>query len=160
MKLPSDLKILTEIYERYYEEFKKFSQEDKTRECKVYVPIDIKTVAANLKTDEYILFGRLYKHLNKKYEGNEESPLFSMKVGKDKHAIHFPLLASVLAGLKEERNRQNISMYLSVAAFVISIVMGGFNVFKIFYDIEKETHKNMSGHESPNRLPTPKKAEK
>ncbi len=130
MKLPSDLKILTEIYERYYEEFKKFSHEDKSRECKVYVPIDIKTVAANLKTDEYILFGRLYNHLNKKYEGNKESPLFSMKVGKDSHAIHFPLLASVLSGLKEERNRINISMYFSIAALTISLFTLGLNGFK------------------------------
>lgn len=130
MKLPSDLKILTEIYERYYEEFTKFSREEPTRECKVYVPIDIKTVAANLKTDEYLLFGRLYNHLNKKYEGNEESPLFSMKVGKDRHAIHFPLLASVLAGLKEERNRINISMYFSIAALIISLFTLGLNGFK------------------------------
>lgn len=130
MKLPSDLKILTEIYERYYEQFKNFSREEPTRECKVYVPIDIKAIAADLKTDEYLLFGRLYNHLNKKYEGNEESPLFSMKVGKDSHAIHFPLLASVLAGLKEERNRINISMYFSIAALIISLFTLGLNGFK------------------------------
>jgi hypothetical protein len=130
MKLPSDLKILTEIYERYYEQFKNFSREEPTRECKVYVPIDIRAIAAGLETDEYLLFGRLYNHMNKKYEGNEESPLFSMKVGKDGHAIHFPLLASVLAGLKEERNRQNITLYFSFAALIISLFTLGLNGFK------------------------------
>jgi len=147
MKLPSDLKILTEIYERYYEQFKDFSREDRTRECKVYVPINIRAMAADFKTDEYLLFGRLYNHMNKKYEGNKDSPLFALK----DHSVHFPLLASVLAGLKEERNRQNISMYLSIAAFVISVVMVGFNVFKIFYDIEKETYKNTQGYVPPNK---------
>lgn len=106
MNLPTDLEILTEIYERYYDEFKNFSQEQPTRECRVYVPIDIRAMAKNLNIDEYILFGRFYNYLNEKYKGNEESPLFCMNVGKDKHAIHFPLLASVLAGLQEESKKQ------------------------------------------------------
>jgi len=108
MKLPSDFEILTEIYERYYDEFKNFSREKPTRECKVYVPIDIKAVAADLETDESLLFGRFYNYMNTKYKGNEESPLFSPNVGKDKHAIHFPLLASVLADLREESKKQRL----------------------------------------------------
>jgi len=124
--LPSDLKLLTEIYERYYEDFKNFSKDVPNRDTKVYVPIDIRAMAAVLKTDEYLLFGRLYNHLNKKYEGNKDSPLFML----NGHSVHFPLLSSVLAGLKEERSRQNISMYLSIAAIIISLGMLAITGFK------------------------------
>lgn len=127
--LLSDFKILTKIYERYYEDFKKYSREKPTRDCKVYVPIDIRSFASDLKTDEYLLFGRFYNHMNTKYKGNEDSPLFSM-TGKDKHDIHFPLLAAAIAGLKEERKRQNISMYLSIIAVTISLAALAVSGFK------------------------------
>lgn len=134
MKIPSDYKLLTEIYERYYEQFKGFSREAPERDSKIYVPIDIRAIANSLKTDEYIIFGRLYTHLDKKYgyknDDGSLSPFFSMQVGKDRHVINFPLLASVLAGLKEERNRQNLSMYFSIAALIISLFTLGLNGFK------------------------------
>ena len=134
MKIPSDYKLLTEIYKRYYEQFKNFSREAPERDSKIYVPIDIRAIADHLKTDEYIIFGRLYTHLDKKYgyknDDGPRSPFFSMQAGKDRHVINFPLLASVLAGLKEERNRQNISMYFSIAALIISLFTLGLNGFK------------------------------
>lgn len=128
IKLPSDFKILTKIYEQYYEDFKNFSKDAPGRDTKVYVPIDIRVIAADLKTDEYLLFGRFYNHLNKKYEGNKDSPLFLL----ENHSVHFPLLASVLSGLTEERNRQSISMYFSVSALIISLFTLGINGFKIW----------------------------
>jgi hypothetical protein len=56
--LPSDLKLLSEIYERYYEDFKNFSKEEPTRDCKVYVPINIRDVSINLNTDEYMMYSQ------------------------------------------------------------------------------------------------------
>ena len=143
MKIPSDLKILTEIYERYYDEFKSFSREEPTRACKVYVPIAIRAIAADLKTDEYILFGRLYNHLSKKYEFKDtdgaSSPLFSPKVGEDKHAIHFPLLASIIAGLQEEDNRQNTTWKISITAALISLISLGIAGFNAWTESNKKT---------------------
>ncbi|MGD0585091.1 MAG: hypothetical protein ABSA86_04830 [Oryzomonas sp.] len=147
--IPSDYKLLAEIYERYYEQFKKFSREAPERETKIYVPIDIVAIANHLKTDEYIIFGRLYTHLDKKYgyknDDGSLSPLFSMGIGKDRNVINFPLLASVLAGLKEERNRQNLSMYLSIAAIIISFLALAVNGFKTWNDTVNKAQPQKQG---------------
>ena len=153
--IPSDFKLLTEIYQRYYEQFKNFSREAPEREARIYVPIDIEAIADHLKTDKYIIFGRLYTHLEKKYgyknDDGSLSPFFSMGIGKDRHVINFPLLVSVLAGLKEERNRQNISIYLSIAAITISLLALALNGFKI-WDETIRVH-SPQGHDCSNKTP-------
>lgn len=139
--IPSDYKLLTEIYDRYYEQFKNFNREAPERDAKIYVPIDIRTIAAHLKTDEYIIFGRLYTHLDKKYgyknDDGSLSPFFSMQAGKDRHVINFPLLASVLAGLTEERNQQNTTWKISIAAALISLISLGVSGFNAWIESNK-----------------------
>lgn len=140
--LPSDFKILSKIYEEYYNEFKSFNNKKPSRETKTYVPIDITIIAKDLNIDEDILFGRLYNHLDKKYgyknESDKISHFFAIQVGKNQNAIHFPLLASVLSGLQEERKKQNISIWLSIIAITISLIALTVNGFKTWNDTRQE----------------------
>jgi len=64
-RLPTDLKILDNIYNRYYQSFAAYSNGDKGRSDKVYIPVDIKKIAEDLNVDPDIIFGRLYYHLEK-----------------------------------------------------------------------------------------------
>ncbi|HET8747409.1 MAG TPA: hypothetical protein VFM98_17550 [Ramlibacter sp.] len=124
MKLPSDRRILECIFDRYAGEFENFELE-KTRSSKIYVPVDCKAVAATLKTNPDIVFGRLYYHLEKRYgyvqADGSKVHLFALKVGNDSKCVNFPLLASVLAGLQEERTRHLVPQAIAIAALVVSI---------------------------------------
>ncbi len=86
-KVPTDLKILSTIYDRYYDTFKAFSAENKTRSTKVYVPIDLIATAKELNVDVDIIYGRLYYYLNNKYSYKQSDGsnvyLFALKVGND-----------------------------------------------------------------------------
>ena len=140
--IPSDFKLLTEIYKRYYEQYEKFSREDPDRESRMYVPINIEAISDHLKSNKYIIFGRLNLHLNKKYgyknDNGSISPFFSRKVGRDENAINFPLLVSVISALQEERSKQNISIYLSIFAVTISLFTLALNGYKILYETKIE----------------------
>ena len=135
MKIPTDLEILSDIYEQNYNTFCNFQKSDKNRANKLYVPIDIQSVAYRLNVDPDIVFGRLYYHLEEKYSYQKKDGswvhFFSLNIGGDRHVVNFPLLASVLAGLKEERDKNNRSMFFSLFAIVISLstliakVLGG-----------------------------------
>ena len=48
---PTDIQILETIYNKYYDKFKDFDEKTKDRETKVYIPIDLKSVAEDLKVD-------------------------------------------------------------------------------------------------------------
>lgn len=141
--IPSDFELLKEIYLRYYEQFTSFNRKDRDRQTKTFVPIDIEAIAKHFKTDEEIIFGRLYLHLDRKYgyknENDTTTPFFS-KIGpnQEKNVINFPHLASVIAGLREERNRHNIAIYLSIAAFTVSLLtfaLNGFTAWKKTFDV-------------------------
>jgi len=123
---PTDLQILQEIYRRYYSVFTEYSQECPGRSTKVYVPIDIIEIAKHFKIDGDVIFGRLYYQLQTKYgfvqEDNCKVPFFSQEIGGDRHAIHFPLLASVLAELREERKKHWVATWLSMAALIVSAI--------------------------------------
>lgn len=141
-KIPSDFNLLAEIYQRYYEQFKSFNRKSPNRESKTFVPIDIEAIAKHFNIDEEIIFGRLYLHLEKRYgyknDDGSLSPFFTRVVGKDRNAINFPLLASIIAGMREERNRQNMAMYLSVAAITVSLLtfaLNGFATLKNTFDV-------------------------
>ncbi len=140
--IPSDFKLLSEIYHRYYDQFKKFNPKAPARATKTYMPIDIEAIAEHFKVDEEIIFGRLYLHLEKRYgyknDDGSLSPFFTKTIGKDRHAINFPLLASVLAGLREERNRQNIAMYLSIVAITFSVLTFALNGTKTWREITQQ----------------------
>jgi hypothetical protein len=125
-RLPTDLKILSTIYERYYPEFKNYTKEDKTRETKIYVPIDIGKISKELNIDPDIVFGRFYYYLNKKYSYKQDDgssvDLFRLRLNSDVHTIHFPLLASVLAELQDKNIKYWITTIIAITAFIISII--------------------------------------
>ena len=76
--------------------------------------------------DKDIVFGRLYYHLNKKhgYKNDDGSyvHLFTPVAGKDRHCVNFPLVASVLANLRQENKKYRIATTLAVISLFISIV--------------------------------------
>jgi hypothetical protein len=123
-KLPTDLEILNAIYEQYYETFAHYTDDNGSRRSKVQVPIDIHKIAADLKVDGDIIFGRLYYHLNKKYaylkENGAKVSFFELMIDKDKHCINFPLMASVLADLRDKEQKHNISMGIAIGSIIIS----------------------------------------
>jgi len=121
----NDLKILEAIYDRYYSDFQSYSEENKTRSSKIYVPISIEELAKKMGVDVDIIFGRLYYHLNKRYrykqDGGLQVDLFSLSVGDDKHCINFPYLAGILAGLKEKNTKYLVTLWCSIASIAIAV---------------------------------------
>ena len=65
IKVPTDLEILNTIYELHHKDFVLYDQDKEVRETKIMVPINCRDVAEILKVDGYIVFGRLYYHLEK-----------------------------------------------------------------------------------------------
>ena len=124
---PTDLEILEEIYRRYYGEFSSFSRDSPDRECKVYVPIDIREIAAHFNVDGDIIHGRLYYHLDQKY-GFERSdgtrvPFFLFQENHPRpHNVQFPILAAAIAALREVRNKFLWATWLAGASFVLSVI--------------------------------------
>jgi len=123
--LPTDLRILDTIYDRYYETYAKYAKGDKSRSTKIYVPIDIQQIAQDLKVDADIIFGRLYYHLEHKYGYKQDDGssvhFFSLCVGSDVRCVNFPLMASVLADFREQSRKYTIATFIAVVALVISI---------------------------------------
>lgn len=124
--LPTDQQILNAIYERYYDAFARHTAATPTRSAKVYVPIDIPAIAADLNVDVDIVFGRLYYHLDNKYGYTEPDStkvsFFTLVAGKDTNCVNFPLLASVLAELRDQSRKHSLATWIAVASLVISLV--------------------------------------
>jgi len=132
MKAPTDFELLNYIYERYYSTFSSYTKEEADRDSKIYVPIDCAEVARHFGVDKDIVFGRLYYHLEKKY-GYKQSdgvnvPFFALRVGGDIKCINFPLLASVVAGLRQEYRKFWLATGISIGALVISAVSLGLSL--------------------------------
>ncbi|MDK2763254.1 MAG: hypothetical protein KYX63_04565 [Alteromonas macleodii] len=125
MKTVTDRKLLKKIYSLYEKEYLNFDKDNPNRSAKIYVPIDCNFVAEKLSTEPGLIFGRLYYHLDKKYRYKQENGsnvhLFAMKVGSDINAIHFPLLASVIAELDDSFRRFTIPLVISSLAFLVSL---------------------------------------
>lgn len=126
MRIPTDLEILNTIYRLYHSTFVAFERGDGTRDSKIYVPIDCKKIASELKVDADIVFGRLYYHLEKQY-GYKQSDgsnvhFFALKVGNDPKCVNFPLMTSVLASLRQERKKFWIGTAIAILALIISAV--------------------------------------
>lgn len=115
------MEILDTIYIVYLKEFLSFTTENKTREVKIYIPIDIKKIAKILKSDEELIFGRSYHYLNKKHS-YDKTPLFEIVMGKDKLVIQFPLMVSIFAELLTDHRRFRTSIWLSIGALILSII--------------------------------------
>lgn len=129
MKIPTDLKLLSHIYKKYYATFISYSKESPERSAKIYVPIDCAEIARNFKVDGDIIFGRLYYHLEKVY-GYKKSDganvhFFALQVGNDHKFINFPLLASVVAGLRLEHRKFWWATSISIVALIISALSLG-----------------------------------
>ena len=126
MKVPTDHAILNDIYNHYYSTFAGFSSEANERGSKIYVPVDIRGISKRLRVDPDIVFGRLYYHMEKKYgyqrTSGEHVPFFSLVVGPDKHCVNFPLLGSVLAGLREEKWKTRWTLGLAILSLIVSAV--------------------------------------
>jgi len=126
MKIPTDLEMLNTIYRLYHSDFVAFERGDGTRGAKIYVPIDCKKIAGELKVDADIVFGRLYYHLEKQYgymqSDGSNVHFFALKVGNDPKCVNFALMTSVLAGLRQERKKFWIGTALAVLALIVSSV--------------------------------------
>ena len=125
---PTDREIQRRIHKKYYENFGKFDREkpEPERSSKIYVPIDCEAIAKDLGVDPDIVFGRLYYHLDKKYgyinPDGSRVHLFAFAVGKDRHAVNFPLLSAVLAESEESWFRFTAPFIVSGFALLVSIL--------------------------------------
>ena len=126
MKTPTDLKMLNEIYNDYYDDFIAFEKDESISSTKIYIPIDISKIAQKFDVDIDIIFGRLYYHLEKKYgykdEDNAHVHFFSIRVGGDKHCINFPYLSSVVAALRDENRKYRLATGMAIVSFIVSII--------------------------------------
>lgn len=124
-QLPTDLEILDEIYERYYDTF---VSEKRSRISVPYVPIEICRIASALRIDGDIVFSRLHFFLDGKYKYQQSNEFwvhfFYLKFeerGKvDRHCINFPYMASVLAELRVERQRRRADVTLARIAIIVA----------------------------------------
>jgi hypothetical protein len=129
MKIPTDLELLSYIYEKYYATFISYSKESPDRSAKIYVPINCAEIAKHFKVDGDIVFGRLYYHLEKVYGYTQSNGanvhFFAFHVGDDHKCINFPLLASVVAGLRLEHRKFWWATSISILALIVSAVSLG-----------------------------------
>lgn len=121
--IPTDLEILNAIYNNYYDKFIQFSENEKDRSSKAFVPIDIVLIAKEFDVDADVIFGRLYYHLNFKYgysndEGKSKVLLFNALT----NSIHFPYLSSILADLRNEDKKYLRAITFSVISATVSII--------------------------------------
>ncbi|MEL6723608.1 MAG: hypothetical protein AAFP81_05665 [Pseudomonadota bacterium] len=65
--IPTDETLLATIYARYLKSFSEWSDDNKTRVAKIWVPIDIDALGKKFRCDPDLIFGRLYYHMNEKY---------------------------------------------------------------------------------------------
>jgi hypothetical protein len=125
-RTPTDLQILNTIHDRYYDEYVRFDEDSPSRSSKIFVPIDIEGIARELDVDPDIVFGRLYYHLEKRYgyevEENVRLHFFTPRLGKDRNAIHFPYLSSVLSDLRSQNRKYVVATSMAGVALLISVV--------------------------------------
>jgi len=119
---PTDREILQAIYDRHRKDFTVGADE---RSSKIFVPVDITSVSAQLRVDPDIVFGRLYYVLEQRFgyvraDGSRVN-FFTLQAGSDFRAVNFPMLVSALAALREDNERQARATWIAIAALVVSI---------------------------------------
>jgi len=126
-RIPTDLEILDAIYERYKDAYVG-GVEGKDRPVN-YVSVDIPMIAEALGAEPNGIFGRLYYHLQPKYGYQKmvddrmvSVHFFDIEIGGKRHCIHFPLMMSVLAGLRKEHSFSQTAMWISIIALGVSIL--------------------------------------
>ncbi|MEE9214034.1 MAG: pentapeptide repeat-containing protein [Thermodesulfobacteriota bacterium] len=143
---PTDLEVLEEIYKRYYSTFISFSKEKPSRSAKVYVPVDVEAIAKHFAVDPDIIFGRLYYHLESKYGFTQPDGKKVSFFRFDERTIQFPLLAAVIASLREERDKHLSIIKLTISAIIISFAAVIFTlVFNIWdkWDYKEQIASNV-----------------
>ena len=125
---PTDFELLKEIYARYRDEFPKYVQAaERSRATKIFVPIDLQRIAADLGVDVDSVFGRLYYHLEPKYgeqvsqSRDPQKAFFAPIVGDDQNCVNFPLLEAVLASLWQQQRRDQLAIATAVVSFAIAL---------------------------------------
>jgi hypothetical protein len=130
--IPTDETLLATIYKRNLKAFSDWSEENKTRVTKIWVPIDIDALGKKFGCDPDLIFGRLYYHMNEKYGSStgdgQDVNFFNMRLANDRHVVNFPLLTSVLADLQDNRKRFIISTRLAALSLVVSAISIGIAV--------------------------------
>lgn len=130
--IPTDETLLDTIYRRHLKAFSDWSDENKTRVAKIWVPIDIESLGKKFRCDPDLIFGRLYYHMNEKYGSStgdgQDVNFFNMRLANDRHVVNFPLLTSVLADLQDNRKRFIISTRLAALSLVVSAISIGIAV--------------------------------
>lgn len=125
-KLSTDREILQCIYDMYAPEFgvNQENPDDKNGN-RIYIPIDVRVVAKRLGDDPHVLFGRLYYHLAHKYsyknDDDSKVQLFALKIGQNRHCVHYPYLAAILSEHLEQHHENARSFKISIAAFIVSV---------------------------------------
>lgn len=131
-KIPTDLEILTEIYNRYQDTFRAYATEEPDRIARIRVPINIQAVAEEVGVDEDMIFGRLYYHFNKKYSYKDENGdriTFFTSLKFEGMSVNFPLVASVLADLESEDMKYRLAISMSIAALCVSVIALALSIF-------------------------------
>jgi hypothetical protein len=125
---PTDFELLKEIYTRYRDEFPKYVQAaERSRATKIFVPVDLQRVAADLGVDVDSVFGRLYYHLEPKYgeqkreSGDSRKMFFTPPLDGDQNCVNFPLLEAVLASLWQQHRRDQLAIATAVVSFAIAL---------------------------------------
>lgn len=132
-KLPTDRGVLQCIFDMYQSSYPGQKAADGRGENDPFISIDIPAIASKLGCGPELLFGRLHYHLDQKYRYKQEAgplvPLFHLKAGEKRHAVQFPYLACILAGMNQDFRRQAIafgvsfiSLGVSLASLAISIL--------------------------------------
>ena len=124
-RVPTDYQILDAIYERYYSAFAAYQPDQADRDSKVMVPIDIESLAKDLRVDADIVFGRLYYDLERRYgykhDDHGRVSFFALSAGTDRHCVNFPYMASVLAEVRERRRQYRTATSIAIVSLVVSI---------------------------------------
>lgn len=126
MRIPTDEKLLAAIYKKYVAEFSRYEADNSIRSAKIWMPIDIDAMSKKFGCDPDLIFGRLYYHMNEKYgsrtSDGDDVQFFTTRLGQDRHCVNFPLLASVLADLRDDRKRFIISTRIAALSLIVSSV--------------------------------------
>ena len=124
-KIPTDYEILEDIYYRYYEEYRKYAKEEPDRIARIRVPVNVREVADACGVEEDMIFGRIFYHFNKKYSYKDEKGNITTFFVADKFeglSVNFPLVASILADMNDEKNQTDLLLYVSGAAVATSVI--------------------------------------
>jgi hypothetical protein len=145
-RVPTDREILETIYSRYSTKYSEVSarQDTESSDNRIYLPVDLAAVAAELKVDGNLVFGRLYYYLDRKYAYQTQADgsgregawvhLFWLRfeAPQGRHWVNFPLLTSVLAGLQEDDRRVKWTRNLAIASFAVSLAAFTVSAFMAF----------------------------